>query len=64
MALCPRILIVDDNREAVEMFAACLEPKGFRLAYAYCGLTGLALAKVTRPDLVLLNFLMPGMNGL
>ncbi len=41
-----------------------LKRRGFRLAFAHGGLEGLALAKVTRPDLVLLNEKMPGMDGL
>ncbi|PIR15563.1 MAG: hypothetical protein COV48_13645 [Elusimicrobia bacterium CG11_big_fil_rev_8_21_14_0_20_64_6] len=60
----PRILVVDDNRDWADTFVEFLTLRGYRLACAYCGLTGLALAKVTKPDLVILNFLMPGMNGL
>ena len=60
----PRILVVDDNRGIVEIFLAYLSRKGFRLAWAHDGVTGLALAKVTRPDLVILNWQMPRMDGL
>lgn len=59
-----RILVVDDNREVADMLVWYLERRRYRVAWAYCGLTGLALAKVTKPDLVLLNNQMPGMWGL
>lgn len=59
----PRILIVDDHPEIVDFFLFYLGRKGFRLAWAYDGVTALALAKVTKPDLVLLNMQMPRING-
>jgi len=60
----PRILIVEDEHDIADFFAEHFERRGYDVARAYCGLTGLALAKVTRPDIVLLNYMMPGMNGL
>jgi two-component system phosphate regulon response regulator PhoB len=60
----PRILVVDDNRDALDFFILYLTKRGFRVAWAYDGLTGLALAKVTKPDLILLNWQMPHMDGL
>lgn len=47
-----------------EVFLSWLKSRGYRPALARCGLTGRALARVTRPDLVILNHLMPGMLGL
>lgn len=60
----PRILVVDDNRDAGEIIGCFLELRGFQVEYAFGGLTGLTLAKATMPDLVILNLTMPGMNGL
>lgn len=60
----PRILVVDDEREIADFFVRYLTKRRYRTAWAHCGLTGLALAKVTRPDLVVLNYMMPGMSGL
>ena len=59
-----RILIVEDNRDVSDVLQLFLKRRNYELAVAYCGLTGLAIAKATRPDLVLLNVQMPGMNGL
>lgn len=64
MPLPPRILVVDDNRDAAKLMLFVLGRHGFRLAYAYCGLTGLVLARMTKPDLILLNYLMPQMHGI
>jgi CheY-like chemotaxis protein len=59
----PLILVVDDEHSIADFFAELLERRGFKTARAYCGLTGLAMAKVLRPELVLLNLMMPGMGG-
>lgn len=59
----PRILVVNDNPGVADYLLVFLEMWKFRTAVAYDGLTGLVLAKVTKPDLVLLNVSMPIMNG-
>lgn len=64
MARKPRILLVEDQKEIAETFVSWLRGRGYRPSLAFCGLTGRALAKVTRPDLIILNHLMPGMLGL
>ncbi len=60
----PRILVVEDNREIADLFLQYLVKRRYRVAWAHDGVTGMALAKVTRPDLVILNWQMPLMNGL
>ncbi|MDE2490104.1 MAG: response regulator [Elusimicrobia bacterium] len=60
----PRVLIVDDNVEVADAFAEFFGKRGYRTAVAHCGVTGLAMARATRPDVVLLNLQMPWMNGL
>jgi CheY-like chemotaxis protein len=64
MARKPKILLVEDQREVAETFVSWLKSRGYRPALAHCGLTGRALARITRPDLIILNHLMPGMLGL
>ena len=58
-----KILAIDDDPRAVEMLAAVLEPEGFHILRAYGGEEGIALAEKERPDLIILDLLMPGMNG-
>ena len=58
-----KILVIDDDPKAVELVATALEPEGFRVLRAFDGETGVALAETERPDLIILDLLMPGMNG-
>lgn len=57
------IMIVDDNTEAVEVIAAMLEPEGFNLIKAYSGREAIEKAETTRLDAVLLDLMMPEMDG-
>ncbi len=57
------ILIIDDDRAMVEIVQANLEPEGFRVVGASNGVEGLQLLKKERPALVVLDVLMPQMNG-
>jgi DNA-binding response OmpR family regulator len=57
------ILIVDDNRDNVEILRAFLESRGYRVACAQDGKTALAMLEEVQPDLVLLDVMMPGIDG-
>jgi CheY-like chemotaxis protein/anti-sigma regulatory factor (Ser/Thr protein kinase) len=57
------ILVIDDEPTAVELVATALEPEGFHVLRAYNGEAGVAMAETERPDLIILDLLMPGMNG-
>lgn len=57
------ILIVDDNPEERGIFAAYLHFVGARLLEAADGADGLAIARESRPDLILLDLTMPVMDG-
>jgi adenylate cyclase len=59
----PLILIVDDLPQNVRLLDAVLSPKGFRVATASSGAEALDVLNKERPDLVLLDILMPGMDG-
>ena len=59
-----RILVVDDNTKITEVLAAYLKREGFEPVVAADGLTGLALAEQRRPDLAVLDIMMPGLDGL
>jgi two-component system alkaline phosphatase synthesis response regulator PhoP len=60
----PKILVVDDERKIVELVRLYLEKDGYRVLVATDGLDGLALARQKRPDLILLDLMLPGMDGL
>jgi len=59
-----KILVVDDERKIVELVRLYLEKDGYRVLVAYDGLEALELARQKRPDLILLDLLLPGMDGL
>lgn len=59
-----RILIVDDDELATSVLAGCLERVGFDVLTANSGRHGLALARVDRPDVILLDLGLPDIDGL
>jgi len=59
-----KILVVDDERKIVELVRLYLEKDGYRVLVATDGLGGLELARQKRPDLILLDLMLPGMDGL
>jgi CheY-like chemotaxis protein len=61
--MSPRVLVVDDVEEARELYCECLEFHGFRADAAADGAAGLAKAVATKPDVIVLDFSMPKMNG-
>ena len=58
-----KILIVDDDPTLVEMIATVLTPKGYELVKATDGQEALKIMFDGKPDLVLLDVVMPRMNG-
>ena len=63
-AVAATILIVDDEREIRELLRYNLEKQGYQVLTAQDGEEGLARIFATHPDLVLLDLLLPGRNGL
>lgn len=57
------VLVVDDNRDNVEILRTFLESRGYRVATAVDGKSALAKVEEFQPDLVLLDVMMPGMDG-
>ena len=57
------ILIVDDSRTAVATFTKMLTQAGFKTISASDGQEGVAAAREHLPDLVLMDVVMPGLNG-
>jgi adenylate cyclase len=58
-----RILVVDDTPQNIKLLDAMLTPRGYELVDAASGEEGLAKVVSERPDLVLLDVVMPGMDG-
>ncbi len=58
-----RILIVDDEPNNCKTLQAILSPLGHGIHFAHDGRTGLDLAHAIRPDLILLDVMMPGLDG-
>lgn len=59
-----RALVVEDEPPLVRLVAAYLEREGFDVASAGDGETALALARSFRPDVVVLDLMLPGMDGI
>jgi DNA-binding response OmpR family regulator len=59
-----KVLIVDDEARIVEGARRYFEQAGFEVLAAHDGETGLAVARGERPDLVVLDLMLPGMDGL
>lgn len=59
-----KVLVVDDDKKIVDLVRLYLERDGYRVWVAYDGLEALKLARQRRPDLVVLDLLLPEVNGL
>ena len=57
------ILIVDDEKRLVSLVESYLIQEGYHVATAYNGKEALAVAKKEKPDLIILDIMMPEMNG-
>ena len=58
------ILVVDDEPPIVDLIASYLRADGFTVYTAQDGATALAQARAVRPDLIVLDVMLPGMDGL
>jgi DNA-binding response OmpR family regulator len=58
-----RILCIEDEAEMIELMRLVLEREGFEVLGAVGGEQGLQAMKLAKPDLVLLDLMMPGVDG-
>jgi signal transduction histidine kinase len=58
-----KILIVDDEASGLATLESILDGEGYQLEFAQNGETALAMAEKIQPDLILLDVMMPGMDG-
>lgn len=59
-----RVLVVDDEHVIADTLCAILKLAGFQASATYSGKDAIALAKSTRPDFVISDVAMPGINGI
>lgn len=63
MNMAKKILVVDDERKIIEIVRAYLEKEGYRVLAATDGEAGLKTWRLEKPDLVVLDLMMPKMSG-
>ena len=59
-----RVLVVDDDVKTVELVKLYLNRDGYRVLTAYDGVEALRLAQESLPDLIVLDIMLPGLDGL
>jgi CheY-like chemotaxis protein len=62
--MAPKVLIVDDSGDNVEMVSLLLKKRGFDVSSAPDGPEALAALEAARPDVILLDVMMPSMSGM
>ncbi len=63
MAMSPTVLVVDDEANLADLVQGYLEQDGFRVVVAQDGPSALELARTSQPDLVVLDVMLPGLDG-
>jgi DNA-binding response OmpR family regulator len=58
-----RILVIEDEPQMIDLIRLILETRGYQVVAAQGGEEGLDLMRVERPDLILLDIMMPEMDG-
>ena len=59
----PRVIVADDDRDTVDTLAVILKTEGYIVHTAYTGRDVLPIARMVRPDAVILDISVPGMSG-
>jgi len=59
-----RVLVVDDDAKTVELVKLYLKRDGYKVLTAYDGVEALRLARESHPDIIVLDLMLPGMDGL
>jgi phosphate regulon transcriptional regulator PhoB len=62
--MAPSILIVDDEKDIVDLVAYNVERQGYKVFKAYDGEGALRIARSEKPDLIVLDLMLPGIQGL
>lgn len=64
MSAKQKILVVDDERDIVDLISYNLTKEGYQVYQAHNGKEGIEIAKQVNPDLIILDVMMPGMDGI
>ncbi len=59
----PHVLIIDDSLAETRIFTVLLEKQGFRVSVACNGQEGIQVAKARQPDAIIMDVVMPLLNG-
>ncbi len=59
-----KVLIVDDEKNLVSLVALHMNMAGYLVSYAYDGYSALDIAKSQKPDVIILDIMLPKLNGL
>src|ERR1700694_4917965 len=62
--LMPKVLLIEDDSETAEEITAELAERGFEVEWSADGIQGLDQARSSRPDAMIVDRLLPGMDGL
>ena len=57
------IMIIDDDTHISDMLCEALQGEGYTVSRAYSGTEALMLLSVRKPDLILLDLMLPGLSG-
>jgi len=57
------VLIIEDSPTDAHVYSRALEAHGYQVMHADCAEKGLPLARQKRPDVILMDIVMPGLNG-
>jgi CheY-like chemotaxis protein len=60
----PKVLVVDDVVDNVELLADALEDVGYEVLKAFSGIEALNIAGSSKPDVIMLDIIMPGIDGI
>lgn len=60
----PKILVIDDEPSIVKLVSAYLKPEGYEVHTASDGPAGLKAAHAFKPDVIILDLMLPGMDGI
>jgi len=59
-----KILVIDDEPNIINLITAYLQPEGYQVYTANDGLSGLKAARAFKPDLIVLDVMLPGIDGI